>query len=106
MAVNATIITDVENNVILVPSGAIQTSNGTSSVRVMKNGQPTSVQVEIGGSNDTQTKIISGISEGDTIVTGQTGGTTSKSTGTTTSPFGNTRGGFGGGFSGPPGGGR
>jgi len=102
MAVNATIITDVKNNVILVPSSAVQTSNGISTVRVMKDGQPTSVQVEVGDSNDTQIEIISGVNVGDTVVTGQTGATTPGSTGAT-SPFGNTRGGFGG--AGAPGGG-
>ncbi len=96
MGVNASIITDVKNNVILVPSGAVQTSNGQSTVRVMRNGQEASVPVEVGKSSDTQTEIVSGVSEGDTVVTGQTSTESSGSTSTTTSPFGNTRGGFGG----------
>lgn len=96
MAVNATIITDIKNNVILVPSGAVQTSNGTSTVRIMKAGQPTSVQVEVGGSNDTQTEILSGVNVGDTVVTGQTSGATTPGSTGATSPFGNTRGGVGG----------
>lgn len=95
MAVNATIITDIKNSVILVPSGAVQTLDGASTVRVMRNGQVTSVPVEIGGTNDTQTEIVSGINEGDTVITGQTN-TASVSTGAATSPFGNTRGGLGG----------
>lgn len=97
MAVNATIITDVKSNVILVPSAAVQTTNGQSTVRVMREGQITPVTVEIGDSNDTQTEIVSGINEGDEIVTGQTGTSMPGSTGAT-SPFGNTntRGGFGG----------
>lgn len=95
MAANATIITDVKNNVILVPSAAVQTTNGQSTVRVMREGQITPVTVEIGDSNDTQTEIVSGINEGDTVITVQTGATTPGSTGAT-SPFGNTRGGFGG----------
>lgn len=99
MAVSATIITAVKDNVILVPSSAVQTSNGQSTVRVRNNDQVTSVPVEIGQSNDTQTEIVSGISEGDTIVTGQTT-SSATSTQTTTSPFGNTRGGFGGAFGG------
>ncbi len=98
MGVAATIITDVKNNVILVPSAAVQTTGGQSIVRVMKNGQVSSVPVEVGGSNDTQTEIISGLSEGDTVVTGQTSMTGTGASGT--SPFGNTRGGFGGGFGG------
>lgn len=105
MAVNATIITDIKNNVILVPSGAVQTSDGASTVRVMRNSQATPVQVEVGGSNDTQTEILSGVNVGDTVITGQTGSTTTGSTGAATSPFGNTRGGFGG-ASAPGGGGQ
>lgn len=103
MAVNATIITDVKSNVILVPSGAVQTLNGESSVRVMRNGEVTSVSVEVGESNDTQSEIISGINEGDTVVTGQTN--TSSASNGATSPFGGT--GFGGrsGLGAPAGGG-
>lgn len=95
MAVNATIITDMRNDVLLVPSGAVQASSGTSTVRVMKNGQVIFTQVEVGGANDTQTEILSGVSAGDTVITGQTSGITTPSA-TATSPFGNTRGGFGG----------
>lgn len=87
MAVDASIITSVKDNVILVPNGAVQTSaSGTTTVRVMKNGSITSVDVTVGGSNDTDTEIDSGINEGDTVVTGSTttGGTSSS---TTTSPF-------------------
>lgn len=98
MAVSAKIITNVKNDVVLVPSAAVATSNGQSSVRVLQNGNPVSVNVEVGDSNDTQTEITSGVSEGETVITGITGGSRS-STGTT-SPFG---GGFGrgvGGFGG------
>ena len=102
MGVDAAIITDIKNNVILVPSAAVQTSNGQSMIRVMRNGSPrfageagqiTQVPVEIGGSNDTQTEIISGINEGDVVITGNTtpAGTSSQGG---TSPFGG--GGFGG----------
>lgn len=100
MAVSATIITDVKNNALLIPSTAIQNNNGQSSVRVMRNGQNTSVPVEVGSSNDTQTEITSGINEGDTVITGQTGGTARRTGGTQgTSPFGAFGGGrgFGGG---------
>lgn len=91
MAVNATIITSIKDSVILVPTAAVTTANGVSTVRVLRNGNPEVVNVEIGDSNDTQTEIKSGINEGDEVVTGTSGGSTS-GTGTTTSPFG----GFGG----------
>lgn len=104
MAVNANIITKVEDNVLLVDNGAVQTQNGQSTVRILKSGQLQSVPVEIGDSNDTQTVISSGLSEGDVVVTGVI--TTQSSGGTSSSPFGATRG-FGGGiFRGGGGGGR
>jgi multidrug efflux pump subunit AcrA (membrane-fusion protein) len=84
-------------NVITVPSAAIQTANGASYVRVLKNGQVTSVPVTTGISDDTNTQITSGISAGETVVVG-----TNATTNNTTSPFssggfGGSRGGFGGG---------
>lgn len=95
MAVSATIITGVRDTVILVPSSAIQTTNGQSTVEVMKDGKVSQVTVEVGESNDTQTEIVSGIQAGDEIVTSTSTAIQSQS-GTTTSPFGGT--GFGGGL--------
>lgn len=97
MGVNANIITSIKDNVILVPSAAVQTTNGTSTVRVTRNGQVTPVTVEIGGSNDTQTEIVSGINAGDEVVTGTTSTGTQGQSGTSPfSSFGGNRG-FGGG---------
>jgi len=97
MAVSVKIITNIVDNAILVPSSAVQTLSGQSSVKIMRNGQPVSVSVEVGSSNDTQTQIISGINEGDIVVTGIV--TSSQGTRTnSTSPFsgfGGGRGGFG-----------
>lgn len=96
MAATAKIITGVKDNVLLIPSAAIQTSGGQSTIRVMRNGQVETVSVEVGNSNDTQTEITSGLNEGDTIIIGSAStGTTSS--GTTTSPFSRTFGGGGGG---------
>ncbi len=105
MAVTAQIITSVKNDVVLVPSAAVQTQNGQSTVRVLKKSQPSSINVEVGDSNDTQTVISSGINEGDIVVTGTTSPTRAGSTGAT-SPFGAIRGfgGFGGGGGGRGGG--
>ncbi len=86
MSATANIITNVLNNAILVPSGAIQLSNGQSTVRIVKNGTITTVPVEVGESNDTDTQILSGVSAGDRVVVGIISGQTS--TGTTSSPFG------------------
>jgi len=69
MGVSATIIVSVKSNVVLIPSSYIQTQNEQSIVKVQKDGQIKDVAVELGDANDTQTEIISGINEGDTIAT-------------------------------------
>ncbi|HSD98267.1 MAG TPA: HlyD family efflux transporter periplasmic adaptor subunit [Patescibacteria group bacterium] len=76
MSATATIITKVDKNVLTVPTSAIQTNNGQEYVQVMKNGSITETAVTTGDANDTDTVIVSGLSEGDTVVTGTTGGTT------------------------------
>jgi len=88
MSVNADIITNVKDNVILVPSGAIQTSNNQSTVQILKNGKPTDVTVELGDSNDTQTEIVSGVSEGDLVVTNVVTKSTTQTSGSAFSIFG------------------
>ncbi len=102
MAVDATIITIVKNNVFLVSNDAVQTANGTSTVQVLKNGKPTTVTVTVGDSNDSETEIVTGLNVGDTVVTGTTSTTagTASSTKQSTSIFGGT----GRTGSGPPGG--
>jgi len=96
MTASANIITQIKNDVLLVPSSAVQTQNEQTTVRVMKNGQVKEVNVETGLSSTTQTEITSGLSEGETIVTSviSNGGTTSQRSGQTQSVFG---GGLGGG---------
>lgn len=98
MAVTAKIITNIKNNVILVPTAAVQTQNGQSIVRTFQKGKEVDVPVEVGDSNDTQTEITSGISEGQTVITGVTNNSQSRSSSSGTSPFGAFGGrGFGGG---------
>jgi len=97
MSASVAIQTARADNVIMVPSAAVQTANGTSYVRVLKNGQVSDVTVTTGISDDTNTQITSGISVGDVVVTGVNAATTGNNT---ASPFSATlggRGGFGGG---------
>lgn len=92
MSATASIITAVKNDVLLVSSGAVQTSGNQSYVRVLKNGQVQQVPIETGLTSDSQTEIVSGLNEGDQVITG----TISTQTSNSQSPFsGNTR--FGGG---------
>lgn len=97
MNATANIITNVDDNVLLVPSAAVSTLGTNSTVRVLKNGQITTVDVATGDSSDSQTVIKSGLSEGDVVVTSAI--PTTSTTQSTTSPFsgGLRLGGFGGG---------
>mgnify|MGYP001560286407 CR=1 FL=1 len=94
MSVSATIITATKESVLVVPSAAIRQQGSQSTVRVLVRASAEEVPVETGLTSDTQTEIISGISEGDTVVTGENGSASSTST---SSPFGVRFGGFGGG---------
>ncbi|OIO13041.1 hypothetical protein COV53_00695 [Candidatus Gottesmanbacteria bacterium CG11_big_fil_rev_8_21_14_0_20_37_11] len=97
MTASATIMTQIKDNVILIPSSAVQTQNEQQTVRVLKNGNMEQVDVETGISSSTQTEIVSGLSEGDEIVTSVVFSTTNgqQRSGQTQSPFSS----FGGGGS-------
>ncbi len=94
MSASVTIQTNRKDDVLSVPSSAIQITNGQTSVQVMKNGKVSSVNVTTGLVSDTDTEITSGLSEGDTVVTGTVNAATQA---TGTSPFARSLGGFGGG---------
>jgi macrolide-specific efflux system membrane fusion protein len=98
MSATANIITDVIDNVVMVPVAAVQTTNGTTTVRVLKNGQLSNIDVVVGKSSTTQTEIVSGINEGDTVITSVV--TSSATTGTTRSGSNSVFGSFGGGSGG------
>lgn len=87
MSLQANIITAIRDDVLVVSSSAVQTQDGGSTVRVMKNNTPEIMAVETGLSSDTQTEIISGLFEGDMVVTGTMSNGSSATT-TTSSPFG------------------
>ncbi len=86
MSATANIVTSIKDNVLLVPLAAVQTSAGQSTVRVMQNGVPTSTPVVVGDSSDTQTEIVSGLTEGQTVVIGVISTQTATST-SGASPF-------------------
>jgi HlyD family secretion protein len=91
MSVSADIIVDSKTNVLLVPNSAVKSQNSGSYVEV-PNGEnsqqlssltaavalfelPKTILIEIGLSNDEFTEIVSGISEGQLVVTGSVSGT-------------------------------
>ncbi len=89
MSVSAAIITEAKQNVLLVPNSAVKTQGDTNYVETLENisasnmlsasalnnsglasaTPPQQKNVEIGISNDTSTEIISGLKEGDQVVT-------------------------------------
>lgn len=94
MSASANIIITSKDNVLLVPSSAIQTQNNQNVVRILgKNKEVQYVNVEIGISSDTQTEIISGISEGETVISGTVSTTTSSQSSSVFSSFGRGAGG-------------
>ncbi|HXY38167.1 MAG TPA: hypothetical protein VEQ10_00770, partial [Vicinamibacteria bacterium] len=56
-------------NALLVPNRAIRTQNGKRIIYLMKNGQPTSTEITLGASSNTQSEVASGdVKEGDLII--------------------------------------
>lgn len=68
MAATANIIIESKQNVLLVPSEAVNDSNGVNIVRVLRDEKLQEISVETGLTSDSQTEIMSGLSEGDRVV--------------------------------------
>lgn len=114
MSINASIVTDVESNVLTVPNAAIKTQgtisyvqelNQTASTTQATSGvtsatPPKNVPVTVGISNSTVTEILSGLSAGNQVIikTTTSGPTTSVAATTAAAPslFGSATGGRGG----------
>ena len=107
---DATIITNMKQDILVVPNAAVKSQNGTSYVETFNIAltaplagvqgspslnPPTRTTVEIGIANDTNTEIISGLKEGDIIVTKTITGTTTKATPSILNTMGGNRAGSG-----------
>lgn len=97
MSATANIIIDTKDDVLFVPNSAIQTQNGQSTVRVIENGEIQYISVETGIASDSSIEIVSGLEEGDEVVTTVITQNTTKTTTGSSSPFGIRTGGMGGG---------
>lgn len=110
MSVSASIITDVKQDTLLVPNSAVKSSNGSYYVEMFSTPlisassttpslqgtpskiAPNKITVEVGISNDSDTEIISGVKEGDQVVTKTVNPSTTTTTSSQTpSLFGNMR---------------
>jgi macrolide-specific efflux system membrane fusion protein len=68
MTANVSVITASKDNVLSVPSAAISTSGGQSTVTVRGNGKDQVTPVQTGLKGDGTTEIVSGLNEGDQVV--------------------------------------
>jgi multidrug efflux pump subunit AcrA (membrane-fusion protein) len=94
MSATANILTYFKDSVVMVPNAAVQSAtDGTTSVRILKNKQIETVTVETGINNDTQTEIVTGIAAGDEVVTAVSTAATKTTTNSTQSIFGGMGGG-------------
>lgn len=81
MAATANIIISTKSDVLIVPSAAIQTEGDETSVRVLKNNSPETVVVKVGEKSDTEVEVVSGLNQGDVVITGTVTTTSTNSTG-------------------------
>lgn len=103
LTATVSIIIEEANDVLLVPTQAIQTGPNGSTVDVISNGTTTTKTITTGISNSKYTAVTEGINEGDTVVYSKTANVASATTASSASNNLNL-GGMGGGMSGPPGG--
>jgi len=80
MTIDASIITNRKDSIVLVPNSAILSQGGQIFVDILENGIPQSVPVEVGLSNELFTEIVSGLEEGAQVVTARLGGDNSSQT--------------------------
>ncbi len=96
MAATADIITSTVTDALYVPSAVLVTQNGTTYAKTLVKGKEVDVAVETGISSDTDTVITSGLTEGETVITGTVTASSSTSGSAGTSIFSRSFGGGGG----------
>jgi RND family efflux transporter MFP subunit len=92
MAATANIILETKSDVLMIPSTALITQNGTTLAKTLQNGTEVDVPVEVGISSASDTEITSGLTEGQVVIIGAV--TTSSESNSERSVFST---GFGGG---------
>lgn len=95
MSASASIITDSKEAVLMVPTSAVIARNGGSAVRILNNNAVDYLDVETGLTSDTSIEIVSGLTEGQEVITSVINSSSSNSN-SSTSPFGIRTGSFAG----------
>lgn len=98
MAATANIIVATATDALYVPTSSLitSTSSETTMAKILVNGKEVDTPVEVGISSDTDTVITSGLTEGQTVITGTTPSATTTSSSSETSIFSRSFGGRGG----------
>ncbi len=69
MTVNLDIETDKKENVLLIPIRALKFEDSTKYVEILTNGKPEKRQITTGIENDQFVEVLSGLKEGDKVIT-------------------------------------
>jgi len=94
MSASVNVIVNQVVEVLTVPTSAVRTSGGSSTVQVLVNGKAQTRSVQIGASDALRTQIVSGINRGDQVIIATISANVPASSGGAGGLFG---GGFGGG---------
>ena len=87
MSASVNIILDTKADVLTVPNAALIESNGEYSVQILQSGKVVNVPVKVGISSDSLTEIVSGLKEGDEVISGTVSSASSSSRTNLSSPF-------------------
>lgn len=94
MSVTANIIMEVKPNVLAIPNSALKSDATGSYVQILNiAGKPQKKYITVGVSDDTSTEVLSGINEGDRVVTQTTTTPTTSTSGGSSTRFPGVRGG-------------
>jgi len=97
VSASATIVINQVVHVLTVPTSAVHTSAGGSTVQLLENGAPRSVSVQTGASDPTRIQIVSGLKLNDVVVIAVITSSVPSTNGTSVLGGGGGRGGGGGG---------
>src|SRR5699024_10977406 len=67
----ASVIVDVRRDAVVVPTGAVASTDGTPTVQVLTDGEPEDRPVELGLVTANGTEIVNGLSEGEQVILSQ-----------------------------------